>query len=82
MADPEVVKLQAQLHKLQGQLNDVLKERDALNKGKKPQPVCDSPSSSSAAAASPAAVHRARASTPPPHPPPFLVFLCAQSSGK
>jgi hypothetical protein len=35
MADPEVVKLQAQLHKVQGQLNDVLKDRDNLNKGER-----------------------------------------------
>lgn len=33
MAEQEVVKLQAQLHKLQGQLNDVSKDRDAMNKG-------------------------------------------------
>jgi hypothetical protein len=33
MADPEVVKLQAQLHKLQGQFQDAVKERDNLNKG-------------------------------------------------
>jgi hypothetical protein len=33
MADPEVVKLQAQLHKIQGQLTDCIKERDAFNKG-------------------------------------------------
>lgn len=33
MSEPEVVKLQAQLHKLQGQLNDVQKDRENLNKG-------------------------------------------------
>ena len=33
MSEPEVVKLQAQLHKLQGQLNDVSKDRENLNKG-------------------------------------------------
>jgi hypothetical protein len=33
MASADVVKLQAQLVKLQGQFDEVLKERDAANKG-------------------------------------------------